>query len=74
MHELLEKARLEKLRDLFCDQLCEYHWALELYRQALEIKKKTPGEEHLAVADVYNSMRTVLQEQGMLAGRCHGVV
>jgi hypothetical protein len=69
MHELLEKARLEKLRDLFCDQRCEYHWA-----QALEIKKKTPGEEHLAVADAYNSMRTVLQEQGILAGRCHGVV
>jgi tetratricopeptide (TPR) repeat protein len=70
LHELLENStdevRLEKLGDLFRDQLCEYHWALEFYRKALEIKKKTLGEEHSDVANAYSNMAVVLRSQGKL--------
>jgi tetratricopeptide (TPR) repeat protein len=70
LHELLENStdevRLENFGDLFCKQLCEYHWALELYRKALEIKKKILGEDHLDVADTYNMMAIVLRSQGKL--------
>jgi hypothetical protein len=33
LHELLENSTHVRL--------CEYHWALELYRKALKIKKKS---------------------------------
>jgi tetratricopeptide (TPR) repeat protein len=70
LHELLENSteevRLEKLGDLFRKQLCEYHWALELYRKALEIYKKILGEDHLDVANTYNNIANVMESHGKL--------
>jgi tetratricopeptide (TPR) repeat protein len=61
-----EEVRLEKLGDLFRKQLCEYHWALELYRKALEIYKKILGEDHLDVANTYNNIANVMESHGKL--------
>jgi tetratricopeptide (TPR) repeat protein len=37
--------------------------AMELYRKALEIYKKTPGEEHPFVAMTYNNMARLCWEK-----------
>jgi tetratricopeptide (TPR) repeat protein len=39
---------------------------MELYGKALEIYKKTLGEDHSDVADTYNNMAIVLESQGTL--------
>jgi tetratricopeptide (TPR) repeat protein len=40
--------------------------AMELYGKALEIYKKTLGEDHTAVAGVYENMTKILESQGKL--------
>jgi tetratricopeptide (TPR) repeat protein len=40
--------------------------AMEMYGKALEIRKKTLGEDHFTVAVTYNNMAGVLQLQGKL--------
>jgi tetratricopeptide (TPR) repeat protein len=39
---------------------------MELYGKALEIEKKTLGEDHSSVALTYNNMAFVLESQGKL--------
>merc|ERR1711935_387396 len=46
------------------DNQGKYDAAMELYNQALTIRKKALGEEHADVGATYNNMANVLDDQG----------
>jgi len=58
--------RLERLADLFQDQLCEYHWALRVSCKMLKIYKRNLGKDDAKVATTYNRMGLVCRIQGNL--------
>jgi tetratricopeptide (TPR) repeat protein len=70
LRELLETSgdeeRLERLGVLFRDQLCEYHWALQVYGKLFEIHVRKNGVRHPKVANTLSDIALVLKEQGKL--------
>lgn len=61
-----DENRLKRLAGLFRYQLCEYHWALRVYKKLLQVRCHLYGSQHFKVANTYNHLGGVLMEQGKL--------
>lgn len=61
-----DEERLERLGALFWHQLCEYNWALRVYRRLFDIQSQRYGAHDFTVAATHLKIAKLVTEKGNL--------